>query len=456
MTVISPRTGTYKAGQTITINAAFSTDVYASGKNKLTSSNGPVLTIKFGNGSEKKVSLSSVSGKKITYKYTLTSEDNGKMEVTGITGKVYDIIGLSLELRISNPQVGGNTITADNSTQVTPSSPSGLKLQALTVISPRTGTYKSGETITINAAFSTDIYAAKKAKLTSSNGPVLTIKFGNGSEKKVSLSSVSGKKITYKYTLTSEDNGKMTVTGITGTVYDSNSLDLKLQIPNPQVGGNTITADNSTPTIPDTPSNPINLKLQALTVIRPQTGTYKSGEEVVINAAFSADVYGSKKTSLTTSNAPVLTIKFGNGSEKKVSLSEVSGKKITYKYTLTSEDNGKMTVTGITGTVYDSNGSSLELRISNPQVGGNTITASNSNEGPVVTDLIGDINNDNKVNSMDVLKLRRYIAMTKMTKKAKEWNLTETEKKYADINKDGKIDLRDVLTLRRTMAKSKK
>ena len=55
MTVISPRTGTYKAGQTITINAAFSTDVYASGKNKLTSSNGPVLTIKFGNGSEKKV-----------------------------------------------------------------------------------------------------------------------------------------------------------------------------------------------------------------------------------------------------------------------------------------------------------------------------------------------------------------------------------------------------------------
>ena len=458
ITVISPKTGTYKSGETITINAAFSTDVYAARKTSLTSSNGPVLTIKFGSGSEKKLSLSSVSGKKITYRYTLTSSDSGKMIVTGMTGTVYDIIGLSLQLKISNPQVGGNTIVADNTTVVTPTSQTSLKLQAITIISPKTGTYKSGEVITINAAFSTDIYAAKKASLTASNGPVLTIKFGNGTEKKVTLSSVSGKKIIYKYTLTSSDSGKMTVTGITGTVYDSNNLNLQLKISNPQVGGNTITADNTTTVTPVvTPTNQSNLKLQAITVISPKTGTYKSGEVITINAAFSTDIYAAKKASLTASNGPVLTIKFGNGTEKKVTLSSVSGKKIIYKYTLTSSDSGKMTVTGITGTVYDSNNLNLQLKISNPQVGGNTITADNTTTvTPVVTVVTGDVNGDNKINLLDVLKIRRYIAMNKMTNKVNEWNLSDVEKKYADINNDGKINLKDILFLRRTIANTKK
>ena len=69
--------------------------------------------------------------------------------------------------------------------------------------------------------------------------------------------------------------------------------------------------------------------------------------------------------------------------------------------------------------------------------------------------IYGDINNDKKIDTVDLLKLLRYVAMQSTGKNQDKWNLTETEKKATDINKDGKINTMDVLKMKRYIAASK-
>ncbi|MBQ3414766.1 MAG: dockerin type I repeat-containing protein [Clostridia bacterium] len=67
----------------------------------------------------------------------------------------------------------------------------------------------------------------------------------------------------------------------------------------------------------------------------------------------------------------------------------------------------------------------------------------------------GDVDGNTRVDLIDVLKLRRYIAYKKTGKNANTWNLSEDEFLRADINQSGEVDLMDILLLRRYIAASK-
>ena len=70
----------------------------------------------------------------------------------------------------------------------------------------------------------------------------------------------------------------------------------------------------------------------------------------------------------------------------------------------------------------------------------------------------GDINNDKKVDTTDLLKMLRHIAANQdeeIAKKYPTWILIENSLQAADINNDGKIDTTDTLQLLRHMAASK-
>lgn len=56
---------------------------------------------------------------------------------------------------------------------------------------------------------------------------------------------------------------------------------------------------------------------------------------------------------------------------------------------------------------------------------------------------VGDVNSDGKINAMDVLTLKRYLAGY--------IELSETELKAADVNGDGKVNSRDILALKAMM-----
>lgn len=70
----------------------------------------------------------------------------------------------------------------------------------------------------------------------------------------------------------------------------------------------------------------------------------------------------------------------------------------------------------------------------------------------------GDINNDKKVDTTDLLKMLRHIAASKSEEIANrypDWILIENSLQAADINNDEKIDTTDILQLLRHMAASK-
>ena len=105
-------------------------------------------------------------------------------------------------------------------------------------------------------------------------------------------------------------------------------------------------------------------KLESLNVINPQTGEYKAGKEIEIEAKYSENIVG---------EVPVLKIKFGTGAERITVAGSISGNKIIYKYTIVSGDNGILESTSYSGRVTDLVGN--ELILSNMKLGGNEITA---------------------------------------------------------------------------------
>ena len=109
--VTSPETGTYKVGQTITIVATYSENIYANNSKGTIGASTAPLKIKFGSGEARNTTFSKVSGNVITYTYKIASGDNGKLLISSYSGTVYDHVGNSL--KIGNKEIGGKTITAD-------------------------------------------------------------------------------------------------------------------------------------------------------------------------------------------------------------------------------------------------------------------------------------------------------------------------------------------------------
>ena len=69
--------------------------------------------------------------------------------------------------------------------------------------------------------------------------------------------------------------------------------------------------------------------------------------------------------------------------------------------------------------------------------------------------VVGDMNQDNLVNTADVLILLRYIASVKsesVKQKHPDWMLQEDCLVLADINQDSNIDVLDVLLVQRHIA----
>ena len=128
---------------------------------------------------------------------------------------------------------------------------------------------------------------------------------------------------------------------------------------------------NYVPTLQEK-NNPV-----AITVTTPSSGIYKAGQEVIIEAEFTENVYGGENQEVITSEtAPDLYIQFGYVSSysKKMSFKQVNENKIQYTYTLKDDDVGILVIMGYKGIVYNKDGKSIEVQTRN--INGNTITGS--------------------------------------------------------------------------------
>ena len=182
-------------------------------------------------------------------------------------------------------------------------------------------------------------------------------------------------------------------------------------------------------------------KLVSLNVINPDTGSYQVGQEILITATFDEDIYAKVDgnwDSITSSTAPQLTIKFGNGTTRQATFVNVGPREINYKVIIEDNDEGVLTSVGFEGTVFDEVGDLTNFK--SETLGGNTITATKFKKG--------DVTGDGNVNIRDIIKIRKYIA--NLTK----WDLTDSEKLRADVDENDRINIRDIIKIRKYIAAS--
>ena len=340
--IVNPQTETYKAGQEITIVATYNEDIYGetASINKISESTAPVLNIRFGESDERVATYVGSTERTITYTYTVQSGDDGILEITSYVGTVWDRAGNDLILN-SRRILDGYVITADTTRP---------EIEEVKVISPNSGTYKAEQIINIEVVYSEDVYGVSRSLLTESSAPVLNIKFGDGEERQTTFVPKDTKSnvLTYTYTIKAGDNGILTTSSYTGTVYDvskttEDSNGNLLEVSNQSLSENSkeIIADTTVAT------------LQSINVINPVTELYKEGQVITLEAIFDENVYGRSNTTLTESTAPTLKVKFVEGNVKTATFKDASDNKVRYTCTVENGDNGILNFVSYVGTIYD-------------------------------------------------------------------------------------------------------
>lgn len=110
----------------------------------------------------------------------------------------------------------------------------GPVVESISVTSPTSGTYKTGQTIKIVVTFDENI--------TGTTVPTLKIRFGTSAERALTNGTISGKTITYTYNIATDDKGQLAVTGFSGgTIKDASGNDAT--ITSKTISGNTIKAN---------------------------------------------------------------------------------------------------------------------------------------------------------------------------------------------------------------------
>jgi len=115
---------------------------------------------------------------------------------------------------------------------------SSVKLESITVTSPKTGTYKTGEKITIVAKYSDKVIALDNSDIS------LVLKFGRIGTSRAK-GSISGNEntITFEYTITDNDNGELSIEKYSTNLKDVNGDYLPEITDTPILSGSKIVAN---------------------------------------------------------------------------------------------------------------------------------------------------------------------------------------------------------------------
>ena len=375
-------------------------------KGAITSSNAPVLKIKFGNGSEKQATFASAGEKTITYTYKVVTGDTGKLASTNYTGKVYSEMGQ--ECNVQKMDLGGNTIYVDTSYP---------HVQNINIISPVNGKYKAGQKIDIEVQFHEYVYGTNnKGAVTTSNAPVLKLKVGESTtEKTATFKSVNENKITYTYTITNGDNGKLAISSYTGNIYDK--FGNVGEVTKVDIGENDVVADTIKPEVE----------------IKANVTSPTSVSTIKYTFTFSEDVIGFTKEDVTVENGTA---------------GELQGSGKVYTIVVTNQGVCRQRVSISAGKCTDKAG--------NENIASNVcemvIKNGDEPETEKVQVLLGDINENGKIELNDIIAIIRHMAVDGKAGGKDSWKLNSRKKLIADTTQDGKINLSDIIKIKRYMA----
>ena len=284
-------------------------------------------------------------------------------------------IQVIIEQNACQDMVGHENVKAESTIRVDKQAPILISLEAYTnsniQINEAVDTvkeyYKDGDKITIIATFNENI----EDKTTIA--PKLTLQFSESgnAKSKVSEGVIEGNKITYTYTVTSGDEGILTVKGFNGKVLDA--AENETIVTKRTLDGDTIITDTTAPKLTGITAIAPNFEYDELLTNPKDIKRYgiqsktRENNTIVIITTYSEDVFNLNSNILNgidDNNKPILKLKFGNSDERTATFNKVEGNKIYYTYNITSGDNGDLANINITGNVYDKAGNNLNLTTS--------------------------------------------------------------------------------------------
>ena len=339
--------GSYRAGQSVSIQVNFDENIVVIGTPQLTLDNGAVVNYSSGSGTST-----------LTFTYTIgagqTSNDLDYQSTSALGlngGSISDSAGNAASLTLAAP---GSTNSLGSNKAISVDTTSA----AVTSVNSSTsdGSYKSGQTISIQVNFSENV--------TVTGTPTLTLETG-GTDAIVNYTSGSGTStLTFTYTVgaghTSTDldyasNAALTLAG--GTINDSAGNSSNLTLPTPGTtnslgASKAIVIDTTSPTVTSVNSSTPN-------------GTYKTGDVISIQINFSENV--------TVTGTPQLTLETG-GTDAVINYASGTGTSLlTFTYTViagnTSSDLDYVNTNSLAlngGTISDAAGNASTLTLAAP------------------------------------------------------------------------------------------
>ncbi|WP_053076571.1 S-layer family protein [Caenimonas sp. SL110] len=362
--------GSYKAGDTISIQITFTEAVFVTGT--------PQLTLETG-GTDRAIDYASGSGTDtLTFTYTVqagdTSLDLDYLSASALAfngGAIEDAAGNSAVLALPEPGAA-NSLGANESIVIDTGAPVVNAVNSTT----DNGTYKIGDVISVQVSFSEAV--------TVSGTPQLTLETG-GTDRTVDYASGSGTDtLTFTYTVQAGDTaadldyiGTAALSLNAGAVTDAAGNDAVLTLPSPGAAGSLganrdLVIDGVQPTVAGVSSTSA-------------AGTYRTGDTISIQVQFTEGV--------VVTGTPQLTLESGS-TDRTVDYASGSGTDtLTFTYTVQAGDasldldylgTSALSLNG--GTIADDAGNSAALALAAPG-DANSLAA---NEALVIDTVIPD------------------------------------------------------------------
>ncbi len=341
--------GSYRAGQTVSVQVNFNETIIVSGTPQLTLDNGAVVNYSSGSGTSV-----------LTFTYTIgagqTSNDLDYSSTSALAlngGSISDAAGNASNLTLAAPGAA-NSLGANKAIVVDTTGASVTSVNSSTA----DGTYRAGQSVSIQVNFTENITVTGIPKLTLETGATDVI---------VNYTSGSGTStLTFTYTIgsgnTSIDLDYQSTTALAlsgGTINDAagNASALTLAAPataNSLGANKAIVIDTTSPTVTSVNSSNAN-------------GTYKVGDSVSVQVNFSEPI--------SVAGTPQLTLETGT-TDAVVNYASGSGTStLTFTYTVssghTSNDLDYQSTTALTlsgGTINDAAGNASTLTLAAPGV----------------------------------------------------------------------------------------
>ena len=297
----STANGTYKAGDTVSVQVNFSEPVLVTGS--------PRILLETGSTDEWATYASGSSGSTLVFTYTVQSGDTtsdldyqSTSALSLNSDTIKDAAGNNAVLTLASPGATGS-LGANKAIVIDTTGPTVTNVTASTA----NGTYKTGNTVSIQVTFSEAVAVT--------GIPQLTLETGSTDEVINYVSGNGGTTLTFTYTIKAGDNSAdldyLSTSALTlnsGTIKDTVGNNATLTLPTPGAAGSLsankdIVVDTAAP------------RVISVTASTPD-GTYKSGATILVQVVFSepVTVVGTPRLTLATGSPVTTRVNYTSGS----------------------------------------------------------------------------------------------------------------------------------------------